>query len=63
MQMILFFLISFQIILCDILRPKDNFTNINYEEDMGKCSIFYFLSMLLVGVSGNNSNLTEYEKF
>ena len=35
------FFISFafcELILCDILRPKDNFTNINYQEDMGKCS-------------------------
>eukprot|EP00828_Plagiopyla_frontata_P029936 TRINITY_DN387_c0_g3_i3.p1 TRINITY_DN387_c0_g3~~TRINITY_DN387_c0_g3_i3.p1 ORF type:complete len:754 (-),score=117.63 TRINITY_DN387_c0_g3_i3:61-2322(-) len=52
--MLIFFIWFFyQSILCDILRPKDNFTNINYEEDMGIC----------IGVSGNNSNLTEYEKF
>ena len=28
--------------ICDILKPKDNFKDINYEEDMGICSNYCF---------------------
>ena len=65
MKIIIFIFFFFELIYNDILRPEDNFTAINYQEDMGICSNttkFYSL-ITLVGATGNNSNMTEYEKF
>ena len=65
MKIIIFIFFFFGLICNDIMRPEDNFKDINYQEDMGICSNttkFYSL-ITLVGVTGNNSNMTEYEKF
>ena len=35
---LLIILFSLNLIFCNIFRPKDNFEDINYEEDMGICS-------------------------
>ena len=42
MLIIGFLLLYLHVNNCDILRPKDNFTNINYEEDIGICRNFIF---------------------
>eukprot|EP00828_Plagiopyla_frontata_P029932 TRINITY_DN387_c0_g2_i1.p1 TRINITY_DN387_c0_g2~~TRINITY_DN387_c0_g2_i1.p1 ORF type:complete len:553 (+),score=75.73 TRINITY_DN387_c0_g2_i1:28-1659(+) len=53
MKIIPTFLCLFGFTICDILRPNDHFTNINYEEDMGIC----------IGIHSNTTNMTEFEKF
>lgn len=58
------FFFCFGLITCDIFRPKDHFGDINYEEDMGICrNLLNSLIFSIVGITGNNSNMTDYEKF